>query len=101
MPAERFVPGHGFIEPPAISRQRLAEFRAAPAAVTQESRRLRGLWLGVEQAMKRAHWGQYADWMLGDSQRSVALRRVFAEESWGGHCVALLEIRASAARCGL
>ena len=80
MPIDRFVPGHGFIESPAASREQLQEFRAALSAVTAEARRLRRLGLSVERALAQARWGAYATWMLADSQGIVALRRVFAED---------------------
>lgn len=79
MDIKTYVPGHGFIEEPGISRVQLVEFRGALQYVTEEARRLYRLNLSPEDAMKQANWGPYADWMLADSQRLVALRRVFAE----------------------
>jgi len=79
MEVKNYIPGHGFIEEPAISRIQLVEFRGAVQYVTEEARRLYALGLTPEDAMKQANWGPYADWMLADSQRLVALKRVFAE----------------------
>lgn len=75
---DRFVPGRGFIEPTAVSRRQLLEFRGALAAVTAEAHRPAGLELSVEQAMSQAESGPYATWMRANSQRIVALRSVFA-----------------------
>lgn len=79
MDIRTYVPGHGFVEEPAVSRLQLVEFRGALQYVSEESRRLYRLGLAPEEALKQAHWGPYQDWMLADSQRLVALRRVFAE----------------------
>jgi glyoxylase-like metal-dependent hydrolase (beta-lactamase superfamily II) len=79
MDIKTYVPGHGFVEEPGVSRVQLVEFRGALQYVTEEARRLSRLGLSPEDAMKQADWGPYKDWMLADSQRLVALRRVFAE----------------------
>ena len=77
MDVTRYVPGHGFIEEPAVSRQELVEFRKALVAVTIEARRLHALGLSVEDAVKAANWGQYKDWFLAEQQAPIAIRRVF------------------------
>lgn len=79
MDAKWYIPGHGFVEEPGVSRQQLVEFRGALHYVTEESRRLYRLGITPEAAMGQANWGPYGDWMLADSQRLVALKRVFAE----------------------
>lgn len=79
MDVKWFIPGHGFIEEPGISRMQLVEFRGAVQYVTEEARRLYALGLSPEDAMKQANWGAYGEWMLADSQRLVALKRVFSE----------------------
>ena len=79
MDIKTYVPGHGFVEEPGVSRVQLVEFRGALQYVTEEARRLSRLGLSPEDAMKQADWGPYKDWMLADSQSLVALRRVFAE----------------------
>ena len=79
LPVDHLVPGHGFIDSQTASRSQLREFRGALAAVIAEARRLRSLGLTIEQAMDQARWGPYGSWMLADTQRIVALRRVFTE----------------------
>jgi glyoxylase-like metal-dependent hydrolase (beta-lactamase superfamily II) len=77
MDITRYVPGHGFIEEPAVSREELLAFRQALVAVTAEAKRLHGLKLSPEDALKAANWGPYKDWFLAEGQAPVAIRRVF------------------------
>jgi len=77
MDVTRYVPGHGFIEEPAVSREELIAFRDALIAVTAEARRLHGLGLSQEDAVKAANWGPYKDWFLAAQQAPIAIRRVY------------------------
>jgi glyoxylase-like metal-dependent hydrolase (beta-lactamase superfamily II) len=77
MDITRYVPGHGFIEEPAVSREELVEFRKALIAVTAEARRLHGLKLSPDDALKAANWGQYKEWFLAEGQGPIAIRRVY------------------------
>jgi len=77
MDVTRYVPGHGFIEEPDVSREELIQFRHALVAVTAEAKRLHGLGLSQEDAVKAANWGPYKDWFLADQQAAIAIRRVY------------------------
>lgn len=77
MDVTRYVPGHGFIEEPDVSREELMQFRHALVAVTAEAKRLHGLGLSQEDAVKAANWGPYRDWFLADQQAAIAIRRVY------------------------
>ena len=77
MDITRYVPGHGFIEEPSVSREELVTFRQALVAVTAEAKRLHALKLSPEDALKAANWGPYKDWLLVEGQAPVAIRRVF------------------------
>ena len=77
--AQRFVPGHGFIEEPAASREELLTFRKALVDVVAEVKRLHGMGLAVDDAIKQANWGAYKDWFLADQQAPVAVRKVYDE----------------------
>lgn len=79
MDIDQFIPGHGFIEEPATSRVQLVEFRGAIDYVYAEVQRLHKLGLSPDEAMKRAYWGPYGEWMLADSQREVAIKRLYRE----------------------
>jgi glyoxylase-like metal-dependent hydrolase (beta-lactamase superfamily II) len=76
---ERYVPGHGFVEEPRVSREELVAFREALVAVIAEVKRLHAQGLGADDAVKQANWGPYASWFLAEQQAPVAVRRVYAE----------------------
>jgi len=77
MDVTRYVPGHGFIEEPATSREELMEFRKALVAVTAEAKRLHAAGTNQDDAVKGANWGPYKDWFLADQQAAIAIRRVY------------------------
>lgn len=81
MDITRYVPGHGFIEEPAVSREELVAFRDAVKAVTAEAKRLHALGLSQEDAVKAANWGDYTAWFLADQQAPIAIRRVYDQLS--------------------
>lgn len=74
-----YVPGHGFIEEPAVSREELVEFQNALKAVIAEVTRLHKAGLSVDDAIKQANWGPYGDWFLGEQQAPIAVRKVYEE----------------------
>ena len=76
---KRWVPGHGFIESPAASREELLAFRGALVAVIAEVTRLHGIGLSVDDAVKRANWGPYAEWFLAAQQAPIAVKRIYEE----------------------
>ena len=75
----RYVPGHGFIEEPAASREELVTFRKALVDVIAEVKRLHGLGLSADDAVKQASWGPYTEWFLRDQQAPIAVRKVYEE----------------------
>ncbi|HJU43796.1 MAG TPA: MBL fold metallo-hydrolase [Vicinamibacterales bacterium] len=79
MNVERYVPGHGFIEEPAASREELIEYRKALRYVIDEVKRLHTLGLTADQAAKQANWGPYKDWLLVDQQGPIAVRKIYEE----------------------
>jgi cyclase len=79
MDVQRYVPGHGFVEEAAISREELATFREALLAVNEEARRLHSLGLSIDDAVRQANWGTYRDWFLAEQQAPIAVRRVYDE----------------------
>jgi cyclase len=79
MNVSRYIPGHGFIEEPAASREELVAFREALRAVIAEVTRLRALGLSADDAVKQAQWGPYASWFLAEQQAPVAVRKVYEE----------------------
>jgi cyclase len=79
MDVSRYVPGHGFIEEPAVSREELVAFRGALVAVIAEVKRLKALGLSPADAVAQANWGSYADWFIREQQAPVAIRKVYDE----------------------
>jgi cyclase len=79
MDVARYVPGHGFIESPAVSREELVAFRDALAYVIAEVKRLHALGLSADEAVARANWGPYADWFIREQQAPIAVRKVYEE----------------------
>ena len=79
MDITRYVPGHGFIEEPAASREELVAFRKALVDVIAEVKRLHALGLSSDDAIKQANWGMYKEWFIADQQAPVAVRKVYEE----------------------
>lgn len=79
MDVAHYIPGHGFIETPAVSREELVTFREALRAVIAEATRLHSAGVPVEQAAAQANWGEYAHWFLAEGQAPIAVRRVYLE----------------------
>ena len=79
MDVDRFVPGHGFIEEPRVSREELVAFRDALLYVNGEVKRLHGLGLSAADAAAQANWGTYSDWFLRAQQAPIAIRKVYEE----------------------
>jgi cyclase len=79
MDITRYIPGHGFIEEPAVSREELVNFRKALVDVIAEVKRLHALGLSAEDALKQANWGPYKDWFIAEQQAPVAIRKVYEE----------------------
>jgi len=74
-----FVPGHGFIEAARVSREELVEFRKALQFVIAEVTALKARGLSVDDAVRQANWGPYAEWFLRDQQAPIAVRKVYEE----------------------
>jgi glyoxylase-like metal-dependent hydrolase (beta-lactamase superfamily II) len=81
MKADLYIPGHGFTESGPVSKEELAAYRRALAAVIAEGTRLYKAGVPVDEAVKQANWGQYRSWTLAASQGPIAVRRVYEELS--------------------
>jgi cyclase len=79
MDVDRYVPGHGFIEAPKVSREELIEFQKAMRYVINEVKRLHKLGLPADDAAKQANWGPYQEWFLVEQQGPIAVRKVYEE----------------------
>lgn len=83
MDVDRYVPGHGFVDSPAILREELETYRRAVEQVIAEARRLHHLGLSAEQAAAQARFGDLETWSLRSSQGTRAIQRVYLELNGG------------------
>jgi glyoxylase-like metal-dependent hydrolase (beta-lactamase superfamily II) len=74
-----YVPGHGFVESPAILREELEQARLALVQVIAEAKRLHAAGVPVEEAVTQAKFGGLETWTLRTSQGATAIRRVYLE----------------------
>jgi glyoxylase-like metal-dependent hydrolase (beta-lactamase superfamily II) len=79
MPVDIYVPGHGFVETPAILKEELQTARRALEQVIAEGRRLHAAGLDVDAAVQKARFGDLDSWTLRQSQGETAIRRVYLE----------------------
>jgi glyoxylase-like metal-dependent hydrolase (beta-lactamase superfamily II) len=79
MPVDVFIPGHGFVETPAILKEELETYKQALRTVIAEAKRLYDAKVGVETAVKDAKFGDLDTWTLQAGQRGIAVRRVYLE----------------------
>jgi glyoxylase-like metal-dependent hydrolase (beta-lactamase superfamily II) len=81
MNADIYIPGHGFTEAGAVSREELRNYHKALQSVMAEATRLYKAGVAVDDAIKLANFGEYASWTLAGSQGPVAIRKVYEELS--------------------
>ena len=73
------VPGHGFVDSPEVLREELQTAIEALETVIAESTRLHAMGLSPDEADAEANFGDLETWSLRESQRGMALRRVYME----------------------
>jgi cyclase len=79
MDVTTYVPGHGFVESPAILKEELDMARRALLQVIAEAKRLHAAGVAVEDAVKQARFGDLENWTIRASQGPIAIRRVYLE----------------------
>lgn len=79
MDVTTYVPGHGFVESPAILKEELEMARQALVQVIAEARRLHAAGVPVDAAITQARFGDLESWTLRSSQAAIAIRRVYLE----------------------
>ena len=79
--AEIYIPGHGFTEKAAVSKEELHAYHRALQTVVDEATRLYKAGVPVDEAVKQANWGEYSSWTLASSQGPIAVRKVYEELS--------------------
>jgi len=79
MDVNTYVPGHGFVESPAILKEELETFRKAIVQVIAEAKRLKAQGLDADAAAKQAKFGDLESWTIRASQGDTAIKRVYLE----------------------
>ena len=79
MDIDTYVPGHGFVDSPAVLEEELETYRRALVQVIGEATRLHTAGLTLEEAVEQADFGELEGWSLRSSQGSRALGRVYME----------------------
>ena len=79
MDVDVYVPGHGFVDSPAVLEEELETYRRALERVIAEATRLHAAGVSAEDAGEQAEFGDLETWSLRDSQGSRAIRRVYME----------------------
>jgi cyclase len=74
-----YIPGHGFTEDAAVSKEELHAYHKALEAVIAEATRLHNAGVPVDDAIKQANFGEYSSWTLAKSQAPIAIRKVYDE----------------------
>lgn len=77
--AELYVPGHGFVDDPAVLEEEWFEYKRHMRVVLDEVRRLHAAGLGVNDAIEQADFGEFNDWSGAASQGPIGVRRIYAE----------------------
>jgi glyoxylase-like metal-dependent hydrolase (beta-lactamase superfamily II) len=73
------IPGHGFTEDAAVSKEEIRNYHKALEAVIAEATRLHNAGVPVDEAIKEANFGEYGSWTLAKSQAPIAVRKVYEE----------------------
>jgi glyoxylase-like metal-dependent hydrolase (beta-lactamase superfamily II) len=79
--ATTYIPGHGFVDPPAVMAEELANFRGLIARVLEEVQHVYAEGAAVEEAFGRANFGDFAAWTRAEQLRETAIRRAYADLS--------------------
>ncbi len=79
MDVDIYVPGHGFVDSPAVLEEELETYRQAVVQVIAEATRLHSAGLPLEEAVEQADFGELEGWSLRSSQGGRALGRVYME----------------------
>jgi len=79
MDVDVFVPGHGFVDSPAVLKEELETYRQAMERVIAEARRLHAAGVRLDDAVAQAQFGDLENWTLRSSQGATAVRRVYLE----------------------
>ena len=83
LPADIFVPAHGFIDTASILREELVNYRRAIETIVSEGTRLHDAHVAVESATASANFGIFDNWTRAANNAFQALNRVYVERDGG------------------
>ncbi len=79
MDIDTYVPGHGFVDSPAVLAEELETYRRAMVQVIAEATRLHAAGVELDAAVDQAEFGELESWSLRSSQAGRAIGRVYME----------------------
>ncbi len=79
MDVDFYLPGHGFVESPAILEEELETYRLAVVQTIAVTTRLHTAGLSADEAAKQADFGELSSWSLYRSQAERSIRRIYME----------------------
>jgi len=79
MDVNEYVPGHGFVDSPAILKAELDTYRRALEAIIAEGKRLHDAGVPEKDAETQARFGEFDAWSIRDMMAPRAIARVYAE----------------------
>ncbi|HEV3217544.1 MAG TPA: MBL fold metallo-hydrolase [Vicinamibacterales bacterium] len=77
--AKWVIPGHGFVDDPAVMKEELTSYEKLMEYVVGEITRLHNAGVPVDAALKQANWGPYASWPVFDRNGQTAVQRIYDE----------------------
>jgi hypothetical protein len=77
--ADTYVPGHGFVDPPAVLAEELDTFRGAIQTIIDEVEHVHAEGAAVEEALAHAQFGDADTWSRAETLREPAIRRAHAD----------------------
>ncbi len=79
MPVDIYVPGHGFVDSPAVLKAELDTYRRSLETVLAEGKRLHDAGVAEKDAETQAKFGEFDTWSIRDMMAPRAVARVYAE----------------------
>lgn len=79
LPADVFVPAHGFVDSASVLQEELVNYRRAIETIVAEGTRLHDAQVPIETATASANFGSIDSWTRAANNAFQALNRVYAE----------------------
>ena len=79
MDVDTYVPGHGFVESPAVLKEELETYQQAMIQLISDAKTHHGQGHSADQAMANFEFGELGTWSLFASQGERTVRRIYME----------------------